>query len=272
MSYIPLVAKVESIPPLPESVLKIEQLFAQGDPEIKELVKIIESDPLLTADILAKTNSPFYGFSRKIVSVLQATTLFGPTQIRSLVLHSAIQRSFDVDISPYNISTNMFSQISAMQNEFFFQWYMGVDIDTAKKISPMAFLMEIGKILIAKEIIETDKTEDFITDLYSYQNIEYVENKYVHMTTAQINALIFEHLHLNEIFYEVMQYLDSDKEPPLELEKKVNALRIVQSAINVLEQLSDTSIERATEMVKEQGYDTEHFLRVVKRIRNKYLD
>ncbi|NPA66634.1 MAG: HDOD domain-containing protein [Epsilonproteobacteria bacterium] len=271
MAYVPIIAQIESLPPLPESVLQIEKLFAQGDPEIQELVKIIESDPPLTTDILAKANSPFYGFTRKIVSVLQATTLFGPTQIRSIVLAASIQRSFDINLEPYNISTSLFSQISAMQSDFLFQWYMGINIDLAKEIVPIAFLMEIGKILISKEIREEEKTEEFLEDLYTYQDIEYTENKFVHMTTAQINALIFEHLNLNEVFYEVMRYLDSDKEPPKELEEQVRALRVTQAAINVLDQLNENSIEKALELIEEYGYSKEHFLRVVTRITNKYL-
>ncbi|MDQ7066772.1 MAG: HDOD domain-containing protein [Sulfurimonas sp.] len=77
MSYLPLIARIESLPPLPESVLKIEALFIEGEPNIDDIVKLIEADPSLTADILAKVNAPFYGFSKILISILQAVTLFG---------------------------------------------------------------------------------------------------------------------------------------------------------------------------------------------------
>ena len=42
MSYIPIIARIDSLPPLPESIVQIESLFSQGDPDIDQLVKIIE--------------------------------------------------------------------------------------------------------------------------------------------------------------------------------------------------------------------------------------
>ncbi len=272
MSYIPLIARIESLPPLPESVLEIEKLFAQGDPDIDKLVKIIESDPLLTADVLSKANAPYYGFSKTIVSVLQAVTLFGSTQIRSLVLASSIERSFDVDLSPYDISTSMFSKISTMQSELIFQWYMGVNINIARDVTPIAFLMEIGKILIAKDVIANQKTEAFLENLHTYNDIDYVENMYTMMTTAQINALIFEHLNLNESFYETMKYLDNEKEIPTALNEMVIALRITRIALNIQEQLTEESLASAVEMLEFHKYNPNTFLRAAQRVKRKYLD
>ncbi len=272
MSYIPLIAKVDSLPPLPESVLKIEKLFLENDPDIDELVKIIEIDPSLTADILSKVNAPFYGFSKSIISVLQAVTLFGSTQVRSMALASSIQRSFDIDLSPYDISTADFSKISSMQSELMFQWYMGIDIDIARAITPIAFLMEIGKVLIAKDILQDNKKDEFLNDLEIYEDISYVENIYTMMSTAQINALIFKHLNLNDNFSECMKYLDNEKEIPKHMLDMVKALQIVRAAVNIQDQLNETSLNNATKLLKEHSYPLAGFNRAVKRIQHKYLD
>jgi len=272
MSYIPLIARVDSLPPLPESVLKLEQLFLEKDPDIDKIVKIIESDPSLTADILAKVNAPYYGFSKSIISILQAVTLFGSTQIRSIVLTSSIGRNFDIDLSPYNLSTSEFSKISTMQSELIFQWYMGINIEIARAITPIAFLMEIGKILIAKDILENEKSESFLHDLESYDDISYVENIYTMMTTAQINALIFKHLHLNDNFSTCMQYLDIGKEIPPHMSEMVQALQIVRIAVNIQEQFSEDSLSQARELLVQNNYGIDGFNRAVKRIQRKYLD
>jgi len=275
MAYIPLIARVNSLPPLPESVLKIETLYASGNPDIDDIVKIIESDPLLTADILAKVNAPFYGFSKTIVDILQAVTLFGSTQIRSIVLSSSINRSFNIDLSPYNISTLEFSKISMIQSELIFQWYMSIDIELARILTPIAFLMETGKILIAKDILQENKTKDFLIDTQKYSDLSYVENIYTNMTTAQINAIIFEHLHLNEIFYDTMKYLDIEKEIPKNIQnikEMIIALRVVRTAVNVKDQFSDYSLENAVKILKNNSLNVETFNRVVKRITRKYFD
>lgn len=272
MPYIPLIARVDALPPLPESVLRLESLFAEGDPDIDKIVKIIESDPLLTTDILSKVNAPYYGFSRTIVDILQAVTLFGAPQIRAIVLGVSLQRDFEIDLSPYNITTSEFSTISIMQSEFIFQWYMGVDIDMARSLTPIAFLMEIGKVLIAKDVIESEKKEEFLADIQEYDDISYVENLYAMMTTAQINALIFQQLNLHENFYKSMQYIDGENEVPDNFKDMVSALQVVRTAINVEYQLTDESLESATELLKEMGYETHSFMRVAKRIKQKYLE
>ncbi len=272
MSYIPLIARVDSLPPLPESVLKIEQLFAQGNPDIDKLVKIIESDPSLTADILSKVNAPLYGFRKSIISILQAVTLFGSTQIRSIVLSSSIHRGFDVDLSPYDVSTSEFSKISVMQSELMFQWYMSVNIDIARSITPIAFLMETGKILIAKEIIKDEKSEEFLNDLLKYKSAAYVENIHTMMSTAQINALIFKHLELHDSFWECMQYLDDEKEIPEDLKEMVIPLRVVRAAINIQSQLTQESIQNAIKILEENSLNVASFTRAVKRIKIKYLE
>jgi len=272
MSYLPLIARVDSLPPLPESVLKIEELFAQAEPDIDKLVEIIKKDPSLTTDILSKVNAPFYGFSKSIVSILQAVTLFGSSQIRAIVLASSIQRSFDIDLSPYNITTSEFSKISTMQSELIFQWYMGIDINIARTITPIAFLMEMGKVLIAKEILQERKMDEFLKDLSKYEDISYVENIYTMMSTAQINALIFKHLNLNLTFSECMKYLDSEHETPQNISDMVIALQIVRTAINVKEQLSEESIENAIELLEQNNYNVNAFQRAVKRVKNRYLD
>ncbi len=271
MSYIPMIARVNSLPPLPESVIKLEELYAQGDPDIDKLVEIIESDPSLTADILSKVNSPLYSFSRQIISTLQAVTLFGSAKIRAMVLSSTIERNFDINLKPYGISTEEFAKISLMQSELIFQWYMGIDVNIAKLLTPIAFLMETGKILISKDILERLKEDQFLLDIQTLDKITYVENIHVNMTTSQINALVFEHWKLNTTFIECMKYLDGELEIPESIKREVNALQIVKLCVNIKEQFTESSIQAAIEKVDESFYDSEKFISVVKRIKNKYM-
>jgi HD-like signal output (HDOD) protein len=268
-----IIEQVNSLPPLPESVLKIENLFAQGDPNIDDLIAIIEKDPSLTAGILSKVNAPIYGFSKSIVSILQAVTLFGHTQIRSIVLGICMQRGFDINLSPYGITTSEFSKISIMQSEFIFQWYMAVNINIARIVTPIAFLMETGKILIAKDVLQDQKDQEFYNDLLEYKNISSVETNYVAMTTAQVNALIFEHMNLHASFSDSMKYLDSEyEEIPDEMKDIVFPLHVVRIAINAQEQLTEHSINKALEILQKHSYNEEAFKRVAKRIRIKHVE
>lgn len=270
MSYIPLMARIDSLPPLPESVLQIEKLFRDEYPDIDKLLDIITKDPSLTVDILSKVNAPLYGFSKDIISITQAVTLFGAPQIRSIVLASSIQRSFDIDLSPYNISTAMFSKISISQSELLFQWYMNIDMNIARDLTPVAFLMETGKILIAKEILQKEKEDAFKNDLSIYENISDVEIIYTMMNTAQVNTLIFQHLNLNDKFWKPMKYLDNEIEIPDQMKKLTVILQVVQAAINVENQLTDYSLAHAFKILEENNYKIDLFKKAVQKVKTKY--
>jgi len=105
-----------------------------------------------------------------------------------------------------------------------------------------------------------------------YDDISSVENIHAMMTTAQINALIFKHLQLNDNFSECMKYLDKEKDIPQDMIEMVTALQIVRTAVNIEEQLSEDSLTAARELLQEHQYGLDGFNRAVKRLQRKYLD
>lgn len=271
MPYVPIMEQVEKLPPLPESVQKLESLFAQHEhPDINEVVAIIESDPALTTNILASANSPLYSFSKQISSILQATTLFGAATIRAMALKSAMEQRFTIDMSPYGIDNRTFADICTIQSTFIFQWYMGIDVEKAKLLVPMAFLMETGAILIAKNIIEHKDKKAFLEDLTTHKEIRVAENLHVNMSTAQVNALLFEHWNFEDIFIECMRTLDGENTPSFIVEKLSIALRAVRLAVNLKEQFSERSIAKAQRFLESHHLNSDKFLNVAERMQKKF--
>ena len=58
-----LLTRIKGLPPLPDSVIKIQQICADPNAGVGDLVKVVDKDPLLTANLLKAANSPLYGFS-----------------------------------------------------------------------------------------------------------------------------------------------------------------------------------------------------------------
>lgn len=264
-----LVQYIKELPPLPESVQKIQSLYAQGDPDIKELVKLIESDPILTADILAKVNAPIYSFSKHILSVMQAITLFGSSSVHGFVLASAMHRNFEIDMQAYGISNETYAKVCSLQSALMFQWYMSVDIEHVKLLAPLAFLMEMGKVIIAKEVNDSAYVEVFQEELKKTQCIEDVEKMFTDRTSAQICALLFEHWYFDESFILTMQFLDEAENAPLDIQTFISALDVVRTAVNINEQLGEASIHAATQKVKELGFNEERFMHTAERLQKK---
>ncbi|MEA3373447.1 MAG: HDOD domain-containing protein [Campylobacterota bacterium] len=270
MGFESIIEKVHSLPPLPESIQKLQLLFAEGAPDTKALVAVIEVDPILTADILAKVNAPLYALRNNIVSVAQAITLFGINTIRGFAFNSSVNRSFDIDMSPYNISNAQFSDLCNMQSSLMFQWYMGVDVELASSLIPIAFLMETGRVVVAEELMQSDYMNYFQEELKTCDSIEEVERLYAGVTTAEVNVMLFEHWNFDEVFIETMRYLDSKEEVPQQYRMPVEALRVIRQCINVKTGMTEASIEEATKMVAAYGLDTERFKHAAYRVLRKY--
>lgn len=266
MSFESIVDRVKSIPPLPESVMKIEKLFLQRDPDFDELVKIVEEDPVLTADILAIANSPLYAFSKTVVSVKQAITLFGMHTIRGFVLKSITDKSFKFDLSPYGISNEGFKKMASLQSLLMFQWYMSIDVEEASRLVPIAFLMDIGKIIVANEVSQSDYKDEFTRMITEDNSLRNAEELFVGVSSTKVTAMLFKHWNFNEIFSDVVRYSDT----PLEAEPNYihlsKAVNVVKTSINVQEILTESSIAQALQKAREFDMDIDKLARTTKRI------
>ena len=268
MEPLDIVKRIKSLPPLPESVIELEELFAGGDPDLRVLTKIIEKDSALTANILAHANSPYYGMQKNIVSVSQAVMLFGAVQIRGFTLASLIDKSFKFDMSVYGIDNSVFGEVSSLQSALMFQWYMGVDIEKSKHLIPIAFLMETGRIIIANELSQSEHAQQFL-ELVEQKGLTYTERLFTGFTAAEVAAALFEHWHFHEIFTNTMQYLDNIENAPEAFLPYIKALDVVRTCINIREIMTESSFEAATEKVIQYGLSSNLFVRTVERLQKK---
>ena len=49
--------KIKALPPLDDTILKIQRICVDKNSSLADLVKVVESDPMLTANILKSSNS-----------------------------------------------------------------------------------------------------------------------------------------------------------------------------------------------------------------------
>ncbi len=84
-----LSAAVESMPAFPKSVQRVLELTRDINCSPKELVMVIEKDPVLTMKLLRILNSAYYSFSKQITSVNQSVVYLGLNTIKNLALSFA---------------------------------------------------------------------------------------------------------------------------------------------------------------------------------------
>ena len=85
-----LIAKVEDLPTLPRTVLRITEMVNDPRASARDLSRIITDDQVLTARLLKLVNSSFYGFPQRVSTVTGAIVLIGFDAIRNLLLTTSV--------------------------------------------------------------------------------------------------------------------------------------------------------------------------------------
>jgi len=263
-----LLKKIKQLPPLPESVMQIEAVYQDPDATFNDMVKILEKDPLLTADILKAANSPLYGFSREITAISQAVGLFGMGTVRGFALASIVKKSFTLDLSPYGISNEMFSDLSKKQHALTTAWCIKKENRLMGVLSPAAFLVEIGKVLIAQQLITDNKQQEFADALAELNNVEGAEREVLDTDTAEVSATIFKHWKFEDSLIDVIEHCQNPSEANNEQNQKAaKILRVVRTAVPLDGRITEESVASAVELIEAYGLDLPSFEAAIENAR-----
>ena len=255
-----ILKKIKQLPPLPESAMQIEAVYQDPDSTFNDMVKILEKDPLLTADILKAANSPLYGFSREINAISQAVGLFGMGTVRGFALASIVKKTFSLDLSPYGISNDMFSALSEKQHALVTAWCIRKENKLMGVLSPAAFLVEIGKVLIAQQVIADEKQEVFRDALKELQNVEEAERQVVGVDTPEVSATIFKQWKFEEKLIDVIGHCENPAAAENEETKRAaSILHVVRIAVPINGVVTPESIAAAKQLVEKYDLDMESF-------------
>jgi len=254
-----MLKKIKQLPPLPESAMQIEAVYQDPDSSFNDMVKILEKDPLLTADILKAANSPLYGFSREINAISQAVGLFGMGTVRGFALASIVKKSFALDLSPYGINNEMFSALSKKQHGLMTAWCMRKENKLMGVLSPAAFLVEIGKVLISQQIIADGSQAEFRDALKELGDVEAAERKLVGVDTPEVSATIFKHWRFEDGLVDVLANCQNPDEAEENDKRAAAILHVVRTAVPISGIFTDESIANAKELIEKYGLDMPSF-------------
>ena len=252
-----IIESIKALPPLSKTILDINRVYADGEASIYDLIKAIEPDPMIVANLLKAANSPLYSFGSDIKNVAQAVTLFGMSMTRSIALGNAVRKLLNVDMQPYGITSEKFAEISSKQAALMLNWYKLVDKEKADKLYLAAFLQETGKIIIASEVIQEDESTSFESEVEMSNNLAMVEKSYVDMTSSEFTSLVFEHWGFDKEFVEMIKYADNPAMAPEEIKEYSTALQIVKTIVSINKPLSEVSINIGLKLAHDAGYDHE---------------
>ena len=264
---------IESLAPLSDAILAIQELFSAGQDklDIGELIELIESDALLSVNILKMANSPLYGFSNKISSVKQSVTLFGTMQVYAFIMSYIINENIEANTAFYGLSNEKFNDICTIQSALLLQWYAKIDLEYAKFLAPLALIMETGKLVLANEVASSSYENTMQEDYKKSKNIPFYEKETFGISSYEVSSKVFEHWHLDTMYIKILDSLDKKPDSQV-IEKYVKIINVVITAVNVKSMLSKESVLEACSLVQKMGLDPNVFAQTALKVKKAYIN
>jgi HD-like signal output (HDOD) protein len=186
-----IIARVEDLPTLPRTVLKITELVNDPKSSARDLARIITDDQVLAARLLRLVNSSFYGFPQRISTITGAIVLLGFDAIRNLLLTTSV-----FDLFPNRKNASLFRQ------EQFWDHSLGCAVgakilgnhlryDKVEELFVSGLLHDIGKIV---EMI-------FLPEAFK-AIVKLVRNENILMIAAEERILGYRHPEVGKLLAE----------------------------------------------------------------------
>ncbi len=142
---------VEKMPAFPQAVTKVLDLTSRAECSPKELVKVIEHDPIMTVKILKLVNSAFYGLPRPINSINHGVVYIGINTIKNLSLSIAAigmlpqKNAIDFDMNEFLLHS---LGVAAVAKKLALR--LGVSDKEAADYFIAGLLHDFGKVVLAQ--------------------------------------------------------------------------------------------------------------------------
>lgn len=205
--------RVQALPPLPTSALRVIALTKNPATTVKELESVIGQDPSLTAGILRQANSAYYGYARRISSLQEAIVMLGFQVTQGLAMASAVAPLLKTNLVGYEIEQEglwKHSMLTAMTAKRLCQHQKFPYGDVA---FTAGLLHDIGKLVIS---IYVQEVGDFLVEKVKEAKLSYfeLEEKVIGYNHATVGGFLARTWFLPEDLVSAISYHHSPSLAP----------------------------------------------------------
>ena len=267
-----ILEKIESLPPLPQTIEEIEIFRKKKDKEVEELTTIIEKDALVITTLLKTANSSLFGFRSKVESVGRVINLLGINFTIYVTISETINNLLATDLTPYNIKSEDFIKASTASSNLVNLWVGKIDNEIKDEILLASILQETGKFVLSELIISRGLLEEFTKRLESGMDVVDAERELLKITTSQVTAEIFKYWKLSDELINVIEFVDDINNCKSEYKQKAQYLDVIKTACNASSLLSEKSIEKALKKAAFYKFDIELLKNAIEILQNRLSD
>lgn len=258
-----LIAKIDSLPPLPQTAIDIDRFKNSADKDPKTLIEIVQKDPLIVSTLLKVSNSAMFGFKKRIESAQMAVNLLGVNFTVSLALGSAIKNCIETSLEAYNANTEAFLDNAALSSSFAAKWVAKIDPSLQDRVLLPAFLLKTGMFVIAMTLEEDGNTAAFKEQVLAKKPIGDVEMELVGIQTPLVTAAIFKHWQLSEVLIADLENMQKVYDGEDESLKVAQMLHIINILCTITDPFSDVAVEIALADAQKFGFDTDALKKLI---------
>jgi HD-like signal output (HDOD) protein len=240
---------IENIPPLPDTVIMINQVANDPESSVKDLAREIKKDPIATANILKEARSPLYGF-KNVDTVEKAVAQFGKDTSKGIALAAVAKESLSIDLRPYEIELDDFSKVSQKRAYLMLKWFSRVDFSKLSVLSITSLLGNLGQIVVAQGIINDNRVEEFQA-IAKEKGYKEAEIAIVGDTSTHVTAMILKHWKFSDMIVDSIDYSDNYHESDESIQKITLANSIVYSLVDQTNKVAMNIDEKIYELLEE---------------------
>lgn len=200
-----ILKKVDSLPPLPGTAVRL--ISAVNDPKvsINQIVEIIKYDQALTARILRLCNSAYFGLSRQITSLNDALVCLGTSKLLQIVMAVHTSGVLSGRQAGYDLAIGELWKHSVAVAHASAYFAKRTKLDNTNVAFTAGLLHDIGKVVLSEYV--ADEFSRILT-LVSKENRAFVEaeREVLGIDHTQIGAAVAEKWDLPEPLVRCIRY------------------------------------------------------------------
>lgn len=221
-----MIAHLDNIKPLPQTIREIQRLQSDHEASLQELIKIIMQDTPLSIDIIKRANAPINGLRQEVTTVQNAVTLLGKDRTIATALSCNVANTMPIDLSPYGMTMDEFNAVANLRMNLIMHWYQKVSKNDAGFLMTAALMGNIGQLVIALEAARQEKVEEF-KSLSEEAGSTFAELELFYTTSEDLTSEILEDWGLNDKIVDALAFCHNLDEAPSEIFPYALALHAV---------------------------------------------
>ncbi|MCD6216664.1 HDOD domain-containing protein [bacterium] len=204
-------AEIDSLAPMPASVVKLTQMVSNPDSGVHDIARVVELDQALTANVLRSANSALSASRTKITTVKNAVVRLGTAQILKLAVGQQVVSAMSEEFTGYGLCEHELwrhSVASALASESIGK-YASVPIPGISFTA--ALLHDIGKLLLERHL--NAEVTELMLSMIEDKGITWLEAEHRILGTdhTEVGAAIARHWNFpDELVLAIEHHHDPD--------------------------------------------------------------